>query len=34
MNLQLPALAPGNYPLVVTIDGQASNSGLVSVSGS
>jgi uncharacterized protein (TIGR03437 family) len=32
VNVQVPAgLAAGTYPLVVTIDGQASNAGDVSV---
>jgi uncharacterized protein (TIGR03437 family) len=34
LNLQLPVLPAGSYPLVVTINGQATNSALLSVSGS
>ena len=31
MNMRVPVLAPGDYPLVVTVGGVASNSGLISV---
>src|SRR5262249_19764130 len=31
VNLQIPILAPGTYPLVVTVNGIASNSALITV---
>ncbi|MGD1073900.1 MAG: hypothetical protein ABSB15_27630, partial [Bryobacteraceae bacterium] len=32
-NVQIPNLAPGTYPLVITVGGAVSNSGLIGVSG-
>jgi len=31
MNMRVPSLPPGDYPLMVTVEGVASNSGLISV---
>ena len=32
-NLTIPTLAPGTYPLVITIDGMSSNAAMVAVGG-